>query len=122
VSAVAHVADRSQQQHIRLFGEAGSLDIYVSYGGAEPWVTIQAARSSEEAFQTLAVPDSYWGDVSRTDPFEVFTKHPAGARLFVDAILEGSPVSPSFYDGYKAQQVIDAAIESDRTGRAVATE
>ncbi len=119
-SAVAHVADRGQQQQIRLFGEAGTLDINVNYGGPEPWATIQAARSSEQTFQTLTVPDSYWGDVSRTDPFEVFTKQPAGARLFVDAILEGRPVSPSFYDGYKAQQVIDAALESDRTGEAVA--
>ena len=70
-------------------------------------------------FQSLTVPDSYWGDVSRTDPYEVFTKQAAGARQFVEAILEGRAVSPSFYDGYKAQQVIDAALESHRTGQAV---
>jgi predicted dehydrogenase len=119
-SAVAHTANRDQQQHIRLFGEAGTLDINVNYGGPEPWATIQAARSSEATLQTLAVPESYWGDVSRTDPFEVFTKQSAGARQFLDAILEDRPISPSFYDGYKAQQVIDAALESDRTGQAVA--
>ena len=119
-SAVAHEADRGQYQHVRLFGEAGSLEIDASYGGPEPWVTIQAARASDEAIQTLTVPDSYWGDVSRFDPFEVFTKQPAGARQFVDAILDGRQVSPSFYDGYKAQQVIDAALESNLTGQAVA--
>jgi predicted dehydrogenase len=118
-SAVAHMADRGTQQHIRLVGEAGTLEIVQNYGGPEPWATIQAARASDEAFQTLTVPDEYWGEVSRDDPWEVFSKQPAGARQFVDAILQDKPVSPNFYDGYKAQQVIEAALESNRTGRAV---
>jgi predicted dehydrogenase len=118
-SAVAHVADRGQQQHIRLFGEAGTLEINYNYGGAEAGAIIQAARASDEAFQTLTVPDAYWGDVSRSDPWEVFDKHSAGSRLFVDAILEDRPVTPNFYDGYKAQQVIEAALESNRTGQAI---
>lgn len=40
-----------------------------------------------------------------------------GIRYFVDCILDDRPVSPSFYDGWKTQQVIDAAIESDGLGR-----
>ena len=44
-----------------------------------------------------------------------FLDQPIGARLFVDAIKEDRPVSPSFYDGLKAQEVIDAAFESHRS-------
>lgn len=47
---------------------------------------------------------------------KVFTKQPAGWRLFVEAIVEYRPVSPNFYDGLKVQEVIDAAIESDKNG------
>jgi len=119
-SAVANVADRGQQHHIRLFGEAGTLEINSNYFGQEAGAIIRAARAPDETFQTLTVPDSYWGDVSRTDPFEVFTKQSAGARQFVDSILDNRPAGPSFYDGYKAQLVIDAALESSRTGQAVA--
>ena len=46
----------------------------------------------------------------------VFLKRPAGDRLFIDAILEGRQVSPSFADGLKAQEVMDAAIRSHEQG------
>ncbi|MEP7356207.1 MAG: Gfo/Idh/MocA family oxidoreductase [Anaerolineales bacterium] len=118
-SAVAHVADRVFQQHIRLYGEAGSLEITFYPFGTEAGATIRAARSSETTFQTLVVPDSYWVDASRADLFGIFTTQAVGSRLFVEAILENRPVTPSFYDGYKAQQVVDAALESHRSGRAV---
>jgi hypothetical protein len=36
--------------------------------------------------------------------------------VFVDGILENRPVAPSFYDGWKAQQIIDAAIISSERG------
>ena len=44
----------------------------------------------------------------------------AGARAFVDAIVEGRPMTPGFGDGVKAQQVIDAALSSHREGGWVA--
>jgi len=37
----------------------------------------------------------------------------------IDAILENRPVNPNFYDGFKAQQVIDAALASHESGCAV---
>jgi predicted dehydrogenase len=46
----------------------------------------------------------------------VFLTQPVGDRLFVDAILEGRQVSPSFYDGLKAQEVMDIAIRSHEQG------
>lgn len=45
-----------------------------------------------------------------------FHNQSIGPRLFVDAIVENRAVSPSFYEGLKAQEVIDAAFESHRRG------
>lgn len=41
---------------------------------------------------------------------------PVGARQFINAILGKAPVETTFFDGWKAQQVIDAALESHRAG------
>ena len=35
-----------------------------------------------------------------------------GDRLFIDAILKNKPLFPSFYEGLKVQEVIDAAVDS----------
>ena len=35
---------------------------------------------------------------------------------FIDAILENKSTTPSFYDGYKAQQVIEAALQAHSSG------
>ena len=111
---MTHLADRGSQMQIKLYGEAGSLEVDLiprRAGGV-----IHGARSQDEQFQTLEVPDSYWG---AADLFTIFTKNPAGTRLFIDAILEDRPIEPNFYDGFKAQQVIDAALTSHESGCAV---
>jgi len=115
-SAVAHIADRSFQQQIKLYGKAGTLEIDFTYLGSKAGAVIRAARSQEEQFQTLQVPESYWGDVDQSDPSLIFTKNAVGSRLFIDAILENRSVNPNFYDGYKAQQIVDAAIASHEKG------
>ena len=43
---------------------------------------------------------------------EVFSKQSVGDRAFIDAILRNEPVAPSLYDGFKAQEGMDAAIAS----------
>lgn len=121
VSAVAHVADRLIEQGVVLHGEAGALECDVLFEGAEAGATIRGTRHHAERFQTLPVPDYLWGDVNRADSFSaqvlgLFTRQPVGCRLFIDAIIEDRPVSPNFYDGLKVQEVIDAALESHRSG------
>ena len=105
------------QQQVKLYGEAGTLEIDYQYGGPEAGAMIHAARNDDQQFQTLEVPAIYWGDVSLSDPWEVFTKQSAGCRAFIDAILEKQFVSPSFYDGYKAQQAIEGAMNSHRLAK-----
>jgi hypothetical protein len=47
---------------------------------------------------------------------ETFLKQPIADRQFIDAILDDQPVTPNFYDGVKAQKVIDVAIKSYEQG------
>jgi predicted dehydrogenase len=118
-SVVAYLANRFFQQHIRLYGEAGTLELDMIYGGPEAGVVIRGARSQDEQFQILNVPDSFWGDADPSDSFSVFTTNSVGTRFFIDAIIEDRPVEPNFYDGFKAQQVIDAALKSYVKGSVV---
>ncbi|MHB8629792.1 MAG: hypothetical protein ACYDEO_26775 [Aggregatilineales bacterium] len=76
----------------------------------------------DEPFQPLAIPDRFMTGIDTTQPFvtqivPMFVHQPIGCRLFVDAILKNQPIVPSFYDGWKAQQVIDAALTSHDSGR-----
>jgi len=123
VSAVAHVGERDQEQHIVLHGEEGTLEVAFTFTGAE----IRGARHDEEHFRILPVPDELWGEVDRTNPFldqlfEPFVKQSIGTRLFIDAIAEDRPVTPNFYDGFRVQAVIDAAIESHQSGQWISLE
>lgn len=126
-SSVAQVGDHSYEQHLNLFGEKGTLRTDVNFSGVEDGAVIRGVRGDGEPWQILPVPEAYWGEVDRSDFAKdlvpgVFQKQAAGARLFVDAILEDKPLSPSFYDGFKVQQVIDAALQSAKTGRVVTIE
>jgi predicted dehydrogenase len=121
LSAVAHVVDRFQEQHILLHGEGGTLQVDDALMGVGAGAVIRGARHDDNRFETLPVPDHLWGDVDRADYFSslfpaLFLKQSIGDRLFIDAILEGRQGSPSFADGLKAQSVIDAAIESHQSG------
>jgi predicted dehydrogenase len=117
LSTAAHVGNRGQEQHVRLYGPSGTLEADWSFTEGE----IRGARQGEDQWQALPVPDALWKGVDRTQPHfvrltEAFTRQPIGDRLFIDAILEDRPAVPSFHDGLKAQQVIDAALRSHETG------
>jgi predicted dehydrogenase len=121
VSAVAHLGDRGVEQHLILHGEAGTLQAKVLFEGVESEAVIRGARHYEGQFQTLPIPDELWGEVDRSaSPSAqvpgLFAKHSVGSRQFIEAIVEDQPVSPNFYDGFKVQEVVDAAIESHRSG------
>jgi predicted dehydrogenase len=116
LSALAHVGDRGQQQHVSLHGEAGTLEADTTFALEQ----VRGARADEQQFRVLPVPDALWGDVDRSDFFDLFRKQPVGARLFVDSILAGRTLGPSFYDGLKVQEVVDAALSSQRLGAPVA--
>ncbi|HZP83304.1 MAG TPA: Gfo/Idh/MocA family oxidoreductase [Chthonomonadaceae bacterium] len=112
VSTVAHVGERQIQEQIALHGEAGTIEAGMSLYNMEA----RGVRGEEKAFQPLPIPDKFWGDADRSNPFSVFTHLSVGTRAFIDAILEDRPASPDFTDGWKVQQVMDAALRSQETG------
>ncbi|MGH2459684.1 MAG: Gfo/Idh/MocA family protein [Chloroflexota bacterium] len=113
VSALARVADREVEQRIVVHGSEGSLEASYSALGTE----VRGTRDGDAAFRVLPIPDELWGDADRTNPLAVLKSLPVGDRQMIDAILADRPVTPSFYDGMKTQEVIDAALRSDREGR-----
>jgi predicted dehydrogenase len=121
-SGVAHVVDRQMVQLVNLYGEEGSLEIDVPYGLAGVEAILRLALKKDKSFHTLDVPDHYWGNMNRMDLYGTLCQMPFGAHAFIDAIVEDHPVTPSFYDGYKAQQVIAAALEAHKTGKWVSIE
>ncbi len=100
-----------------LIGEEGSLRADV-----DPWTKVEniyGARNDQDSVETLPVPDQYYEDVDRDNFWEVFQKRSLGPRAFVDAIINDTPIVPDFFDGYQTQRVIEAALESARSGSAV---
>ena len=90
-----------------------------------PGAQVRGARAGERQIGTLAVPERFFegiepGGRSGLGAVEVFRRQSVGDRLFIDSIVEDRPVSPGLFDGWKAQEVIDAAVESHRAGRWVA--
>jgi predicted dehydrogenase len=113
LSSVARVDDPFFEQRVTLHGEAGSLVAELKMGGAPK---LELAKG-DEPFAPVTIPAQYLEGVDLTQPFitqgiSMFAHQPIGNRLFVEAVLEDKSVTPSFYEGWKAQQVIDAAIAS----------
>ena len=118
VSGVARVGERGQDFQIGLYGEAGSLEVDFDFASSR----LRGVRDGDDAWQDLPVPQEYLGQGDNPpvwvfDFFAPFTNQSVGDRLFIDAILAGHSAEPSFYDGWKAQQVVDAALVSHREGR-----
>jgi predicted dehydrogenase len=112
VSAVTQVGKQGQVQQVVLYGDQGTLDITFTFIGEE----LRGLRVGEEQFHTIPVPDEVRGGAAPGDWEGLFFKQSLGPRSFIDAILEDRPVVPSFYDGYKAQVVMDAVNESHEKG------
>jgi len=113
LSSLAYVgAHAYMDQRITLHGESGTLDVRATFTNAE----IRGVRDGEKEFHPLPIPDRIMKGVDKANPFHVRSQF-TGDYLFIDSILQDRPISPSFYDGLKAQEVIDAAKESHERGR-----
>ena len=113
VSAAAHVAQRGLDYQLVLHGVTGTLEIDASFLNVE----IRGARHDEEEHKVIPIPEEFWHGLDHGEPFlsqfwNIFRQQSAGPRAFIDAIHKDRPTSPSFLDGLKAQEVIDAAVRS----------
>jgi predicted dehydrogenase len=115
-SFVTHLADRSGVS-VSLYGEKGTLT--TNYFLSNLDFVIHAAQRDEDKFHTLEVPTAYTLGAKVGDMFAHFMINPLGPRLFIESILSGDSLEPNFYDGYLSQRIIDAAIESQRSGRRI---
>ncbi|HLK57443.1 MAG TPA: Gfo/Idh/MocA family oxidoreductase [Chthonomonadaceae bacterium] len=110
VSTVGHVGERGIQHQITLHGEKGTLEVGISLNNLK----IRGIRDGKSRFRGLPVPARFWGAADRSNPFSVFTYLSVGDRLFIDAILNDQEISPDFAEGARVQEVIEAAITSER--------
>jgi predicted dehydrogenase len=119
LSSVACLGDLEMEQTVTVYGENGTLHMQIQAGNPDKAFALYGARPNE-TYQELPVPESFKKGLP-SGPFvpvmlEMFRTQSVGPRLFIDGILENKPVAPSFYDGFKAQQVIEAAFQSHKTG------
>jgi predicted dehydrogenase len=119
VSALAHIGKRFLEQQILLHGEEGTLELEFDFTSHS---VLRGARKDEEEIKELTIPEAFlqgvnWDAPIRSQLQQVFSQHTVGGRAFIEAILNDLPISPNFYDGWQAQRVIEAALESEREGR-----
>jgi predicted dehydrogenase len=123
LSAVSHVGERSNRQGLIICGSEGTLEVQ---GDFAQGAAIHGARNGDDTYRELPLPGEQWRVQAADDYLRLFTElfdtQSVGPRAFIDAIIDDRPSSPGFYDGWRAQAVIDAALESDRTGQWIAPE
>jgi predicted dehydrogenase len=117
VSGVSHVAERGQDFQVRLYGDAGSLELDFNFAGSR----LRGVQKGEKQWTDLPTPAAFLGLGENAplwvfDFFAPFTNQSVGDRLFIEAVAAGRPVAPTFFDGWKTQQIIDAAFASHEEG------
>jgi predicted dehydrogenase len=113
MSSLARVDDPFLVQTVALYGEAGSL---VSSLRLVAGPEVKLARG-DGPFEIMHLPEAYLAGIDLAQPYvasaiPMFLTQPIGSRLFIDSICDKHTYAPSFYEGRKAQQLIDACIES----------
>lgn len=110
-----------QTHHYEIHGDKGTL-----YATCD-WDTVQKVeglrRGDSNGRQELPIPDDIWDGVRRDTVHntykDVFRTTSAMTRQWIDAIVLGAPVEPSFDEGLAVQRVLDAAVESAANGGSV---
>lgn len=107
-----------QTHHLEIHGDAGTI-----YGVCD-WDTVQEVRGVRRGetgpAQVLPIPDDIWQGVRRDTVHntyrDVFRETDAMTRGWISAITEGRPAKPDFADGLAVQRVLDAAVQSAKSG------
>ena len=97
-------------------GDEGMLEAQHDLFGNAAGVRIRGCKRGE-ALRTSKIPADLLAGSDPADLISPYRLHSAGPRRFIDAILAGEPALPSFRDGVRAQEVIDAAMRSSAEGR-----
>jgi predicted dehydrogenase len=115
LSAVAQLGTESQEQSIVVHGSEGRLQVIFPRSTGP----ILYGTRDGKPLQPIAVPDDFPGDNGESYDTRMLTAWATCSvadRLFIDAILHGRPLAPTFDDGAKVQEIIDAALAASQGG------
>lgn len=116
VMGATTLAPFGQGARIEIYGTQGTLQM--SYRGINPpphGKVFGAGFGQDKEIQELAVPERFHPfDDQRDDRLLAFRLL---VRRFLQGVADGISPSPSFYDGFRCQQVLDAVVQSGVSGR-----
>jgi predicted dehydrogenase len=104
------------RDYCEINGDEGTLVFHL-----ERPLELQIGKRGDSELKTVPLPEEFLKlpasprDPRQGDPLLTFRYDQMVE--FIDAIVHQRPCVPSFYDGARAQAVMEAAVESDRTGR-----
>lgn len=114
--ASGHNESWCSQDYVEINGSEASIVFFT-----ERWNELKIGKAGAEGFETVTIPREFWTwPGSPRDPSEgnpLITFRYDQMFEFVDAIRNGRTALPSFLDGARVVQVMDAAVESDREKR-----
>jgi predicted dehydrogenase len=121
LSRAAHGANESS---LEVYGTEGALAYRLDRNQPRRWLRggeLLAARASG-ALAPVKVPPVVSRAAGDGDPMEVVGKATIAplVKRMLAAIRKGEPATPSLEDGLRAQAVLDAVLESERTAAWVA--
>lgn len=105
---------------VEVYGTDGTLvtpQPNVDSPNPPPHGKLLGARVGHPELAEIPIPE--WLDPYHDEGHEGLMPMRMLAREFVRGVESGTSPSPSFYDGYRCQQVLHAVRESSRTGREV---
>ena len=108
-STFAPVSWPGSERRLEIHGDEGSILL-----AGPAWDRdIKLATKSDNEYREIEVPDEF-------QLSEVPERLSPGLFMlvdrFVDAVLDGSPMSPTFEDGFRTQELIEAVSRASATG------
>jgi predicted dehydrogenase len=114
----SRVAHGLAEHSLEAYGTNGALSFRVARSGPDWQVGELQAADAGGMFAPVALASDGASDPDRNATIGRATIAPM-VREFLEAIEQGRAPSPSLEDGMKAQAVLDAALESARSGKRV---
>jgi len=117
VSVVSAAADTLMRQIVHIEAEKATVELEHTFFGERAGVSIRLLGTGGEPIQNLEVPAGYYGSSDPKNFLDIYGKEPAGPLAFIAALRENRQPDPGFDAGVKVQEVVDAALLSDRERR-----
>lgn len=112
---LSRVAYASNDQRFEFYGSEGTL-IYDSDPKAGTWISgrLRGAKAGDKTLSDLPIPERLRAGLDTNDLGSAVGKFLFAhlTRRFVDGIRSGQPVTPSFLEGLRSQEVLDALVQS----------